>query len=247
MLAIVFLLLELTSFAKESSVCPPKQHWVRAYYRRAYYKSDGTFVNSTNVTAHCQSNPPGYDKWKALLKNGHPPIWPFNNEHIKDWTDEEIERMIESMNDIPPELWSSFVAGIYRMDRSHLGSNPATSGQDGTIVFYDSAFDKSYNLTEVLSHELAHINYLHLSPDDATTYHDMNGWIHLDDKNKWINHRKEGFVELDGRDSPEEDYANNVQYYLFYPNKLRLKTPTAYDWIKAHFGDKFKILSKGGK
>jgi hypothetical protein len=63
------------------------------------------------------------------------------------------------------------------------------------------------------------------------------------DDSHWRNDRSK-FVELDGRDSPSEDFANNVQYFLFHPLKLRLFTPSAYEWISYHFGDKFIIRGR---
>lgn len=53
--------------------------------------------------------------------------------------------------------------------------------------------------------------------------------------------RSGDFVAADGRQGPREDFANNLEYYLFEPNVLKQKTPRAFDWIKKHFGDKFKI------
>ena len=51
----------------------------------------------------------------------------------------------------------------------------------------------------------------------------------------------DGFVEKDGTESPEEDFANNVEYFLFDRKTLIKKTPTAEDWIHRKFGDKFKL------
>ena len=60
-------------------------------------------------------------------------------------------------------------------------------------------------------------------------------WISVDrSKNSWIS-RKDGFIKDDGRISPEEDFANNFESYLFYPEKLKSVTPTAFDWIKESF------------
>ena len=32
-------------------------------------------------------------------------------------------------------------------------------------------------------------------------------------------------------DKGREDFANNVEYYLFEPNVLKEKTPKAFNWI----------------
>lgn len=58
--------------------------------------------------------------------------------------------------------------------------------------------------------------------------------------------RQGGFVAEDGHQGPREDFANNLEYYLFEPKVLEEKTLKAFDWMKKHFGDKFK-LGKGAK
>ena len=63
----------------------------------------------------------------------------------------------------------------------------------------------------------------------------MKGWIQ----------RKDGYVEEDGKISPDEDFANNVEYFLLESEKLKMITPHAYTWISKHFGANFK-LGNGG-
>lgn len=53
--------------------------------------------------------------------------------------------------------------------------------------------------------------------------------------------RGTNFVKPDGKISPAEDFANNVEYFLYDPKKLKDVTPHAYTWIKNHFGDSFKL------
>jgi hypothetical protein len=51
-------------------------------------------------------------------------------------------------------------------------------------------------------------------------------------------------VDPDSANSVEEDFSNNVEFYLFNPSKLKDVSPGAYNWIQSHFGAKFK-LGKG--
>jgi len=53
--------------------------------------------------------------------------------------------------------------------------------------------------------------------------------------------RKGSFVEPDGATSVTEDFANNVEYFLFDRNLLQKITPNADTWINRHFGPNFKI------
>ena len=241
----LFLGLAPLAFSKESS-CNLGQHWVRTYHRRAYYGSDGIFVSATTVSAHCQGNPPGYSHWKDELRTGYPPSWPHKNEKPKAWTEEERDRTLDALGELPETLWGEDHIKIYRMESSTTSTgNPSTSAK-GVIVLYNSAFDQSHTLSEVLAHELAHENYRHLSPEDIKSYTEENGWNNPKDvggPNLWIPTRT-NYVEPDGHDSPWEDYANNIQYFLFHPAKLRFVTPSAYDWIKHHFDDNFKIRGR---
>ncbi len=52
------------------------------------------------------------------------------------------------------------------------------------------------------------------------------------------------FIEPDGKSQPEEDLANNIEYYLFEPNKLQKISPAIFNWIKNKLGRELKI-SKG--
>ena len=79
-----------------------------------------------------------------------------------------------------------------------------------------------------MSHEFAH--QIELEPD---------GKIY------WAR-RKESYIEDDGGSSHEEDYANNLEHFLYNPDKLKKVTPEAYAWIRKHFGESFK-LKKGKK
>ena len=37
-----------------------------------------------------------------------------------------------------------------------------------------------------------------------------------------------GYVEEDGRESITEDFSNNIEYYLFDPGALKVKTPKVF-------------------
>ncbi|MNJ92605.1 hypothetical protein D3C87_102780 [compost metagenome] len=227
------------------SKCPEGQYWVIGHHRSSYVKADGTLVAATNVRAHCKTYSKVYTEWNSKFKNTPPLGWPHKSEVFKNWTVEEKERALEALGQLPEELWNKKVLGIYRSSKSRESPNPATSA-DGIIVLYDEAFGKTSNLSRVLSHELSHQAYTDLSKEQREDYGFTTNWFSLDKaKDKYIS-RKDGFVQDDGRESPEEDFSNNVEYYLFAPNELKKITPHAYRWIENHFGDKFK-LRKGAK
>lgn len=91
-------------------------------------KADGTFVRASFRAAHCQNNPKSYAFWRDKLTNVRPPNWPDANksEKHKKWTDEEIERMLEALNELPEVLWVRTIKSISRMDKSIYQNNPGS-------------------------------------------------------------------------------------------------------------------------
>jgi hypothetical protein len=70
----------------------------------------------------------------------------------------------------------------------------------------------------------------------------VSGWGSATDSEP----RPGGFVEIDGRQSPEEDFANNAEYYLFEPALLKKASPKIFSWIEKNLGSLLK-LEKGCK
>jgi Mlc titration factor MtfA (ptsG expression regulator) len=64
-------------------------------------------------------------------------------------------------------------------------------------------------------------------------------WAGLRDKELTLN--RKGLVEADSVNHSEEDFANNIEYFLFNPKTLKEKSPRVYDWISKKFGDKLKL------
>jgi hypothetical protein len=221
--------------------CPKGQYSVRSHPRRAYYKADGTYVSATQVSRSCREKRKGHDFWSQKLKEGHPRDWTKREVH-KKWTAEERERMLEALSELPEILWPKSLEGIYRMFKSKDHPNPASHGGP-FVVLYDTAFGENQRLARVLAHELAHQNYEELNLSEGSSYRSAAGWTSWMDKDRnvfWIP-RSKGFVKEDGQSKPGEDYANNIEYFLFEPELLKRKTPRVYDWIKSRYGDKLKI------
>jgi len=133
---------------------------------------------------------------------------------------------------------SAFVLSIVIASPSTSYPNPATNStsRPSAIAIYDTAFSGKYVLDEILFHEIAHLFYRQISDELKDSYYLKMNWFSVDRaKNKWIS-RKDGFVTDDGRISPEEDFANNLEFYLFHPEKLKTVTPNAHSWIKENFG-----------
>ncbi len=227
-------------------LCPAGEYSVRSHFRNGYTRSDGTMVKAATVKQYCKLLSKGYEFAKSRFKNGVPPNWPHKQEIAGAWTEEEKERIIEALDELPDFLLTDKIIGFYRLKKSKDYPNPA-SNSDGVIILYDSAFGPSQNLSRVLAHELAHQNYEDLNERSRQDYRRATGWhMELEPNGKifWVG-RKDDYVEDDGKNSYEEDYANNLEHFLYNPDKLKKVTPSAYDWFKKRFGDKLKF--KAGK
>ena len=243
---LVTILIFISNIAMAAQSCPKGEHWVNQHHRNAYYRYDGTFVSATEVNAHCRKNPKGYDKWHALLSNGRPHVWGYKAEKSQKWTTEEIERVFEALSTLPDNILNQYVKNIYRMKNSlHVG-NAATTNFD-EIVLYDSSFNEKQNLARVLAHELAHVIYSNFVGDKRDSYEMAADWMQLDigsGQKMTITKSTRSFVEKDGEISPDEDFANNVEYFLFDPEKLKAKSNGIYHWIQNAFGSEFKLGSQ---
>ena len=85
-----------------------------------------------------------------------------------------------------------------------------------------------------------------MKESERQDYRRATNWrleLGADQKFYWTG-RKNGYVSEDGKNSHEEDYANNIEYFLYNPDKLKEVTPNAYQWIKNRFGETFKSRSE---
>lgn len=225
--------------------CPVGQYRVKEHRRSGYTKSDGTIVRPTMVKSYCKSLTKAAEYLESRFKSGVPSVWPHKKELNGSWTEEEKELLRDALDKIPDSLLSTNIDGFYRLKRSKDYPNPASSA-DGIIVLYDTAFQSSRNLGEIVTHELSHQNYLDLSEKERQDYRRATGW-HLElkpDRNFYWEGRKEEYIEDDGSFSPQEDYANNLEHFLYSPDKLKKVTPEAYRWLKKRFGENFKLKER---
>lgn len=234
----------------KAAVCGLNEHWVRSHFRRAYVRANGTFVSATNVRAHCKKNQISFTSWKDKFQNQKPAFWPNKTEKSKRWTEEEIERVFDALDSLPEILRNQKVEGILRFEKAWDPVNQASSlPEKKLIALFNKAFSKDENLARLLAHELAHHYYQNILPkSEQLAFRLASNWLCGNYGDKYAcARRKDGFVKEDGKTSPEEDFANNIDHFLFEPNKLRKTTPAAYEWIAEYFGDKLKLRTEEGK
>lgn len=231
-LVCLFLLLFTQISKAETSRCPPGQYFVNIYKRNAYYRTDGTFVKATTVSAHCRTNH-FFGDLKLVFKDKMPKGWPYQLEIFKAPTNKEkieIEKAIRSLSN---SLKNQGEIKIYRSVKSLFPLNHSTSGPDDRIiVLYDSVF--SFGLKRALSHEMAHVLYSHLDKDEKEEYQSISKWNEIA-KDVFTTPRTK-FSELDGTIGPEEDFANNIEHIINNKNYAKVIDNEITDYLNSILG-----------
>lgn len=254
---ILGLLLNVSVFAEASSQknklhskieCPKGQHFVRAHPRSEYITAKGKYYSATNVSSSCRANPPSYEEWHKKLKNGVPSAWQMKKEKPQKWLDDEKEMVLDALSELPIELLVDTVEGIYRLDKFEKEPKNPAAGYGDSIALYNKAFDTKQNLTRILAHEFAHKLYRQFyDTDKGVEYSKVAEWeAKLNPKNKdlFLMTWRDDFVEEDGKNGPDEDFSNNIEYFLFEPKTLKNKNPKIYEWIQKKYSVKFKMGAK---
>lgn len=233
----------MISVSTYATDCPEGTYFRRAHERSSYYRSDGTFVSAAKVKASCVEKRFGHDFWIRLLKGGKPKDWPHKETATK-WSDNEKERVLEALSVLPEIFQLKSLKGIYRLSKSKDFPNPASHAPN-IVVLYDSAFENKRNLARIVSHELAHQIYQQLSAEDRRDYGRVAEWsTEIIGSLVYIDLKRSGYVEEDSKKDPDEDFANNIEYFLFNRKELEKKSPKVHGWLKRQFGDRLNLRGR---
>lgn len=221
--------------------CPKGSFWVNPHPRKDFVRSNNVYVSATSVTGHCRSKSKSYEFWAEFLTNGRPADWEFNEEKSVSWSRREIEEFVVAAEKIP--LLLRYKVKVFRMLRSKAKGNPASSSKDNMIL-YDQAFNKNEQLAIIIVHELAHELYRNLSKTEKEKFQNEMGWTWkskgAEDAGVWIAGRSK-YVQKDSDTSPDEDFANGVEYYIFDRTRLKFKDPAMHKWLKSKYGAKLEL------
>ncbi|MBP9680122.1 MAG: hypothetical protein KBD76_01855 [Bacteriovorax sp.] len=235
MMKLIIFLSTVVLFGKAvAGECPTGQYFVSAYDRDSYYRTDGTFVSSTKVEAHCRkyhfSSP-----LKLTFQNTMPDSWPNQLELFKSWTPAEKREINKAINSLPKILRNLGEIKIYRAVKSSFPDNHASSGPDDSIiVLYDGA--KKFGYRKALAHEMAHILYSRLDREGQGDYQGASEWREIA-RDVYNTPRKE-FSEQDGALGPEEDFANNIEHLITNKNYSSVLNKRIIDYISSLLGMK---------
>ena len=229
-LAIVLFL--ITIFNAQANTCPEGTYLVQEHPRQSYYKSNGTYVSSTTVSPYCRHYRDDGPLQEHFFSK-KPNKWPHPQEKFDECSKEKQQIVSKILKSIPKILTNVGKLKIYCAQKSAITNNPATCAPEAkTIVLYDPSF--SMDTKRVIAHELAHLLWSRLSDKEKQSYFDVSKWRKFD--NIYIYNRV-SFSAPDGKNGPEEDFANNIEYHLAEPVDFKNKFPQIDSWIKNFLGD----------
>lgn len=198
-----------------------------------------TFSCTQECEKFCNTKCEPDSYWKSKIKDGRPVKWEPPTEKSTSWTNEEKEKLQAVLGQLPDAFKKVAFKGFYRMQRSSAIGNPGSIAELGQeIVVYNSAFDgPGLSLDRIVAHELSHAIFLNFSKSEIKDYERSLGWS-VASKGQA---RSGPFISSAARDNVDEDFANNIEYFLFAPEILKSKVPNAYSWILNKFSKNFKL------
>ncbi|OFZ51354.1 MAG: hypothetical protein A2381_17720 [Bdellovibrionales bacterium RIFOXYB1_FULL_37_110] len=215
--------------------CSDGKYPVSGHSRTAYYRTDGTHVSEADVSSYCKNyRSDGPLKVKFQMKI--PKDWPFKNEIFKKCTVNEQKNIAEIFSTLPKILTQVGELKIFCAKKSATEDNPATSAPTKKIIVLYSAAFKT-DLKRILIHELAHLLYGFLSTKERKQYWRVAEWIDSNQTESFTTKRT-SFSALDGKYDPEEDFANNVEYFYAEQEFMIKNFPSITKWLSKFLGDK---------
>jgi len=188
--------------------CSPGQYQVREHPRTEYYRKDSTYVSEAQVKTYCKEYQ-NFQSLKLKFQEKMPRGWPHKKEKFIKWPTTEKKKITDTINNLPKVLNQAGELKILRADKSETPANPATSAPENKIiVIYDLIKEEDYQ--KVLAHELAHILYISLPEGEVRAYNRAASW--------------------------KEDFANNVEHFLFDKDAQKVLNKKIYDCLKEILG-----------
>jgi len=156
------------------------------------------------------------------LKRLRAPSEPFS--HLAS---EDLRIVKEALSRMPKAFRSAKLKAIVKASGEGgivTGYSPAVSS-DEYLILFPSAFVKPGETPRILAHEIVHFLIENEWAHRFKEYKRVTGW-------GIGSVRKGGFVESDGKSSAEEDFANNVEFYLFERSTLKTQSPEIFGWLE---------------
>ena len=233
---IVLILSSILLQEASATTCPKGQYLVRTHKRSGYYRANGVYVSPTTVSAYCKryrNYKPAEIHFHRVKRGG------TSRSEYKNFSKKEETQIRKVFKKLPKILTGVGKISFYRESRGRYPKNPASANyKNKRITIYDSISE--HDMERVVTHELAHFLYRNLSSEEIDSYLVTAEWKKdLRSGLKFFTERKV-FVARDGEKYPGEDFANNIEYYLFEKETLKRKNPKIYKWVEKFVGGEGK-------
>lgn len=148
---------------------------------------------------------------------------------VRSWKKGELEPYLRALPMLP-----SLGLPLPYTRMNHAGiTNPVNANvlSNGIIQFY-SPMDKMSDSDKehTTYHEIAHNYGTYYGIDSSAEWLKVSGWKEVN--KKFINERPEEFVTRYAASNFFEDFAESFTYYRYYPQTLKEKSPTRYEFLK---------------
>ena len=145
-----------------------RSHQVKQYNRKGFP------VSAHPRQEHCREIWKNADKIISTFKDSEPSNW-TKEEKFKKWSQKEIEEVLKAYEKLP-EWLSDLQKSFHRAEKSSKSAkNPAASDKTtDSVTFYDEFYKRS-NKEAIIGHEIAHLLFKKLSPDDIVLFTDLAG------------------------------------------------------------------------
>lgn len=151
---------------------------------------------------------------------------------------DEQKSVTAALSGLPKNFQPTLLKAIVKGARPHFTApSSEAASTDEFIILYPRAFAEPSKLDRIIIHEVIHVLILKEWADSFNHYKRASGWSAVDGSG----YRRGEFVEFDGKESPEEDFANNVEYFLFDQNTLKIKSPDIFSWLQKNLGKKLRF------
>ncbi|MBL7545536.1 MAG: hypothetical protein JNL11_17085 [Bdellovibrionaceae bacterium] len=189
-----------------------------------------TFSCTSQCTKFCEVKCPTPPFWEKILNAKSGPFKPLKTG--------EREKILWAISRLPKGFIPKSLRGLVRATKVDFLSpqNPASSSEE-FIIFFPPAFSSDIQIDRVLFHEVVHHLIINEWSSDFLKYKKESGWIGLKDGA----FRKGEFVETDGKASAEENFANNIEYFVFDQKILKETSKSIFDWINKNFKNRLKM------
>lgn len=126
--------------------------------------------------------------------------------------------------------------GFHRAEKSSKSAkNPAASDKTtDSVTIYDEFYKRS-NKETIVGHEMAHLLFKKLSPDDITSFTDLAGWTIKVEGNQVFEVPPGKVLIRDSIIDKEEDFANSVEIFFTDPSRLRNHNQKLFDFFQKRF------------